>query len=320
MAKKAWYSEELTASVMVHLRMDRVLVQEETPHHDLLIFENDALGRVMTIDEGIQLTTRGEAIYHEFLAHVPLIAHGAPERVLIIGGGDGGTAREVLKHRGVKSVTQIDIDARVIEACKAHLPSLNAGAFDDPRFALRIGDGAAVISELAGQVDVLIIDAADPDDGASETLFTPEFFLSCRRALRPGGVLVSQGGCPAFEPYMARGMIARLAAAFGQTVGIFSQTTPDFFCGAHAFTWAGNGVDISALDMPTLQARAAAAALETLHYCAEAHFGSFLLTKAMRKLVDEGKRGIGADVVSLVEGGTFDAAKRDADAADLRQA
>lgn len=137
--REGWFYETLHPWLGQYLRMDKVLYRDKTEHQDLIIFENERFGRVMALDGVIQTTEGDEFVYHEMMAHVPITAHGDAKRVLIIGGGDGGMAREALRHKSVEQVTMVEIDRGVVDFCVEHLPNLSAGAFDDPRLmALRL--------------------------------------------------------------------------------------------------------------------------------------------------------------------------------------
>ena len=135
------YSETLYDSYGQEFAVDKVYFENKTDHQHLIIFENAKFGRVMALDGIIQTTEADEFIYHEMLTHVPLMAHGNVKRVLIIGGGDGGMLREVCKHDSVKHITQVEIDAQVVDMCKEYLPNHSAGAYEDSRVNIVIDDG-----------------------------------------------------------------------------------------------------------------------------------------------------------------------------------
>ena len=137
---------------------------------------------MLTLDDVVQTTEGDNFIYHEMMTHVPILAHGAARRVLIIGGGDGGMAREVLRHDGVTHVTMVEIDAGVVDFSRQYLPMLSQGAFDDPRLELVIADGAEFIRRTKGGYDVIIVDSTDPI-GPGEVLFTDTFYGHAKRAL-----------------------------------------------------------------------------------------------------------------------------------------
>ncbi|MEQ8611829.1 MAG: polyamine aminopropyltransferase, partial [Parvibaculum sp.] len=174
-------------------RADRVLYEEETGQQHLVIFENGLFGRMMALDGITQVTERDEFIYHEMMTHVPILAHGAAKRVLIIGGGDGGILREVIRHRSVEHVTMVEIDPAVTDFCKKQLPQISAGAFDDPRLNLVFADGAKFVEDTDDSYDVIIVDSTDPI-GPGEVLFREEFYRAAQARLTPGGVIVTQNG------------------------------------------------------------------------------------------------------------------------------
>ena len=157
-----WIRENLHPDYAQSLRVGEMLYDSETDHQRLKVFENGTFGRVLTLDDVVQTTEGDNFIYHEMMTHVPILAHGAARRVLIIGGGDGGMAREVLRHDSVAHVTMVEIDAGVVDFSKQYLPMLSAGAFDDPRLELVIADGAGFIRQTAGGYDVIIVDSTDP--------------------------------------------------------------------------------------------------------------------------------------------------------------
>ena len=174
-------------------RIDDLLYEEKTGHQHLLIFRNAHFGRVMVLDGVVQTTEKDEFIYHEMLAHVPILAHGRVSRVLIVGGGDGGMLREVIKHRGIQTVVQVELDRKVVDLCREHLPGHSQGAFEDSRLQLVFGNGLHYVQTTAEQFDVIIVDSTDPI-GPGEVLFSRDFYSACKRCLLPGGILVTQNG------------------------------------------------------------------------------------------------------------------------------
>ncbi|HID00823.1 MAG TPA: polyamine aminopropyltransferase, partial [Piscirickettsiaceae bacterium] len=168
------FSETLHESWAQTFKMEQVLFEVRTEHQHLVIFRNAYWGTVMALDGIIQTTEKDEFIYHEMMTHVPLLAHGDAKKVLIIGGGDGGILREVVKHAAVEAVTQVEIDAQVIEMCKQYLPNHSAGAFEDPRVTIIIDDGVNFVRTTDEQFDVIISDSTDPV-GPGEVLFSSPF-------------------------------------------------------------------------------------------------------------------------------------------------
>ena len=181
-----WFEERLHANWRQGIRVKEMLYRERTEVQDLVIFESHDWGRVLALDGVVQTTTGDEFCYHEMIVHVPILAHGAAREVLIIGGGDGGCLREALKHPGVARVTQVEIDAGVIELSRRWLPTLSDGAFDHPRARVVIADGARFAAECPDRFDVVIVDSTDPQ-GPGAVLFTTPFYRDVRTLLSPGG-------------------------------------------------------------------------------------------------------------------------------------
>lgn len=179
------YLETLYEGYGQRFRMDKLLHEVRTDHQHLVIFENPVMGRVMALDGVIQTTEADEFIYHEMLTHVPILAHGAVKRVLIIGGGDGGMLREVSKHIGIEHITMVEIDGTVVDMCKEFLPNHSKGAYDDPRLNLVIDDGMRFVATTEEKFDVIISDSTDPI-GPGEVLFSENFYQACHRCLNEG--------------------------------------------------------------------------------------------------------------------------------------
>ena len=156
------YQETLYSEWGQNFEQGQILFEVETGHQHLIIFDNPRLGRVMALDGVIQTTEADEFVYHEMMVHVPMNTHLNAKHILIIGGGDGGILREVLKHKSVESVTQVEIDRAVIDMCIEYFPNHSKGAFDDPRLNLVISDGAAFIANNEQSFDVIITDSTDP--------------------------------------------------------------------------------------------------------------------------------------------------------------
>ncbi len=269
-----WY-ETLHAGFGQYFTVDKVLYREKTEHQDLIIFENAAFGRVMALDGVVQTTERDEFIYHEMLTHVPLLAHGNAEKVLIIGGGDGGMLREVSRHAGLQQITMVEIDAGVVEFCRQYLPNHSAGAYDDPRFRLVIDDGVNFVSQSDEKFDVIISDCTDPQ-GPGESLFTSEFYAGCKRCLNENGIFVAQNGVSFLQQDEAIGSHRKLGHYFND-VSFYQAAIPTYYGGIMTFAWASDNPALRQIDSATLQARFAAANLTCRYYHPAIHIGSFAL-------------------------------------------
>jgi len=194
MTEIGWFAEPPRFGFQQRLAVRSELHRERSPYQEIVVLDTENWGRALLLDGALQTTEVDQAAYHEMLVHVPLLAHPRPERVLIIGGGDGGSLRHVLAHP-VSRVLQVEIDEAVVRNSQRWLPALSGGAFDDPRAELIIGDGVRHVQETAERFDVILVDSTDPVGPASD-LFSVPFYRSVREALRPGGLFVTQCGSP----------------------------------------------------------------------------------------------------------------------------
>ncbi|MGR3461000.1 MAG: polyamine aminopropyltransferase [Roseovarius sp.] len=277
-----WTRENLHPDYAQSLRVDEVLYDSKTDHQRLKVFTNGTFGRVLTLDDVVQTTEGDNFIYHEMLTHVPILAHGAARRVLIIGGGDGGMAREVLRHDSVEHVTMVEIDAGVVDFSREYLPMLSAGAFDDPRLDLVIADGAEFIRQTKGGYDVIIVDSTDPI-GPGEVLFTETFYGHAKRALAEDGILVTQNGVPFLQGDELTNTMRAFRALFADAT-CYLATIPTYAGGPMAFGW---GTDGTARNTPldVLQGRLDAAGFAPDYYTPEVHKAAFALPGYVRRLI-----------------------------------
>jgi len=278
-----WFQERLHDEISQSLRMDKILFRDQTGLQDLIIFENAKFGRVLTLDGVVQTTEGDEFIYHEMLTHVPVMAHGNASRVLIIGGGDGGMAREVLKHQSIETVTMVEIDRGVVDMSKEHLPTLSAGAFDDPRLDLVITDGAKFVAETDQRWDVIIVDSTDPI-GPGEVLFTAEFYANCKRCLTDGGIVVTQNGVPFLQSDEMVNSWDRLGRSF-QDVWFFVAPVPTYQGGHMAFGWATDDTSKRFRTVDELTSQFDPLGIQTRYYTPAVHAGAFALPRWMLDLL-----------------------------------
>ena len=287
MAENKRYFETLYKGYGQYYDIDKVLFEQKTDLWHLIIFENQQFGRVMALDGIIQTTERDEFIYHEMLTHVPLIAHGNAKRVLIIGGGDGGMLREVLKHRNVEQVTMVEIDNAVVEMCKTYLPNHSAGAYEDPRVNLVIGDGAEYVNQTEDKFDVIISDCTDPI-GPGEVLFESAFYRGCQRCLTDNGIFVAQNGVCFMQIDEVKVTTQRLGSAIAD-VTFYSAAVPTYVGGIMTFAWGANSPAAREVDVATLQARFEQAAIITRYYTPAIHHAAFALPRYVEQAVSDAK-------------------------------
>jgi spermidine synthase len=272
-----WFQEKLFPHVRQTFEITRILFRERTEHQDLVIFETPTYGRVLALDDIIQVTEKDEFVYHEMMTHVPIVAHGRAKTVLIIGGGDGGILREALRHKGVKKVTMVEIDRGVVDMCLKYMPSIPQKAFDDKRTDLVITDGARFVAETKDRYDVIIVDSTDPM-GPGEVLFTEEFYRNCRRCLTAGGVLVNQNGVPFMQPDEVTMTYRRRKKSF-RVSSFYVAAVPSYYGGFMTLGWASNDPKLHQTKLATIAKRARAAKLKAKYWTPEIHVAAFALPR-----------------------------------------
>ena len=192
-----WYSEYHTPNVRLSVRVNRQLYSGQSEFQRIDVFESPDFGRFLCLDGYMMFTQRDEFIYHEMMVHVPMAVHPNPRRVLIVGGGDGGVARELLRYDSIEAIDLVDIDSQVTEVCRAFLP-FTADSLASPRVQLFFEDGMKFVRHKADVYDLIIVDSTDPF-GPGEGLFTKEFYGNCFKALHEDGIMVNQHESPFYE-------------------------------------------------------------------------------------------------------------------------
>ncbi len=274
-----WHTETLINDWRQTFLVEEILYRDKTSQQDLLIFKNSRFGTVLALDGVIQTTEGDEYVYHEMLAHVPLLAHGNAKKVLVIGGGDGGMIREVLKHKTVEQITLVEIDESVIQLSKKYLPSLSKGAFDNPRVKVVIQDGCQFVKNTKEKFDVIICDSTDPI-GPGEVLFTPEFYGDCHNCLTEKGIFVNQNGVPFIQ-------IDEMVDTFNsrklhfKNVGFYVGVVPTYVGGFMALGWATDNQENNDVSVEELEKRLGNIEGELKYYTPALHKASFVLPKFM---------------------------------------
>ena len=192
-----WYSEAHSKDVKFSIKFDRQLYTEQSDFQRIDVFESKEFGRFLTLDGFMMLTEKDEFIYHEMIVHVPMAVHPNPKKILVIGAGDGGCLRELIRYPEVEHIDLCEIDGRVIDVCREWLPKTACG-FDDPRVHIHIQDGLKYVRKCEDEYDLIIVDSTDPF-GPGEGLFTKEFYGNCYKALHEDGIMVNQHESPFYE-------------------------------------------------------------------------------------------------------------------------
>lgn len=261
------------------------LAEEKSAWQRIRIFDTLTNGRVLVLDDIVQLTTRDESAYAEMLTHLPLLEHGAARRVMIVGGGDLSIADEALKHRDVKEVVLVDIDGRVVELCRQHFAAINARAFADRRLNIEIADAFEYLgrAQSKGRFDLVVADRPDPV-GPGKALFGETFYARVKAALAPGGFATFQTGVPFYQSQEISDALAELRAAFPQC-GLYLTVVPTYIGGFMALSWGGKGKRLGTpAGLKRARAAFAAAKLKTDYYNPAIHAAAFALPEWIKRL------------------------------------
>lgn len=276
-----WFHERgvLWPGQAMSLQVKEVLYHGRSSFQDVLIFESTNHGNVLVLDGVIQVTERDEFAYQEMMAHIPLFAHPNPEKVLVIGGGDGGILREIAKHPNVKEIYICEIDGDVIKYSKQYLPSLAKG-FDDPRVTTKVMDGAKFMDENKATFDVIITDSSDPV-GPASVLFETPFYDAMYRSLRDGGIVCTQGESIWLHLDLIKPLVSSISQFF-TTVEYAYTSIPTYPSGQIGFIIAGKnrGVCKEPVASPSEEQ------LESMqYYSSEIHKASFILPNFAKKAI-----------------------------------
>ena len=267
------FVENHSKDVGLVFKVRKVLYHSKSRYQDILVFESEGVGRVLVLDGCVMTTSVDEFIYHEMLAHVPLFSHPNPENVLVVGGGDGGTLREVFKHHRVKRGVLVEIDDQVVEVAKRFFPEL-ACSFDDPRCSLEFCDGVEYLKNVKEKFQVILVDSTDPV-GPAENLFSLEFFQSVYNALSEDGIFVTQCETPFYFRDFIKDVISHLKSIFPK-VALYTAYVPFYPSGMWCFAAASKGPDPRE---PIFDG-----SLDTRYYNREVHRASFALPNFLKEL------------------------------------
>lgn len=279
-----WFSENQTRDLSFSVKCRRTLFRKKSAYQDVMVLETSTLGRILVIDGTVQTTELDEFVYHEMLAHVPLCVHPNPRRVLIVGGGDGGTVREALKHRDVLHIHLVEMDPAVLQAAKEHLPNL-AACLDHPKVSVTVGDGVRYVMSTEERYDVVLVDSTDPV-GMAKPLFEAEFYAAVAQVLNPDGIIVAQTESPFLHaPLMAQ--VTRAARQAFPVVATYLAPIPTYPGGLWSFTAASHALD------PKIPRRPAPEGLR--YYSADVHAAAFRLPPFVRQIVGQTASSAGAE-------------------------
>jgi spermidine synthase len=271
-----WYTEKQTDSFGITAKIRRTFVNEKTEFQDLAMIETEEFGRMLVLDGMVMTTIKDEFVYHEMVAHPALSTHPNPRHVLVVGGGDGGVIREVLKHKSVEKAVLVEIDGKVIEYSKQYLPEI-AGKLDDERVEVIVNDGFMHIHEHKNTYDVIMVDSTEPV-GPAAPLFERGFYQGIFEALREDGIFVAQTDNPWFKADLIQKVNRDVREIFPIT-RVYAANIPTYPSGLWTFTLGSKKYDPLTVDESQIED------LDTKYYSPRLHKAAFVLPKFVEKLI-----------------------------------
>lgn len=286
--RRTWFHDSLTSDLQMAHRVEGTLYTGHSAYQSIEVIKTRSFGSCLVLDGKIQSSEADEFIYHETLVHPAMIAHPGPRHVLIAGGGEGTTLREVLRHKTVQQATMVDLDEQVVSVCRQWLPSFSAGSFEDPRAEFIVGDARKFVEQSARTFDTIIIDLPDPlEVGPAQMLYTREFYSAVRNRLAPGGIIAVQSESSSWYDIAAFAAIVRTLREVFVHVAPYHAHIP-CFSGLWGFTVASDTIDPTPLLPGVIDERVARRIAGKLRaYDGLTHVGLFALPIQLRSQLEE---------------------------------
>lgn len=271
-----WFTEKQTENFGITMKVKETYVSEKTDFQDLAMVKTEEFGNMLLLDGMVMTTEKDEFVYHEMVAHPVLYTHPNPEQVLVVGGGDGGVIREVLKHPQVKKAVLVDIDGKVIEYSKKYLPSI-AGELENPRVEVLVNDGFMHIHDHKNTYDVIMVDSTEPV-GPAANLFTRGFYQGIYEALKEDGIFVAQTDNPWFKADLIQSVNKDVKEVF-PIVRVYAANIPTYPSGLWTFTLGSKKYDPLEVDESSIPE------IDTKYYTPRLHKAAFVLPKFVEDLI-----------------------------------
>ncbi|MCT2538274.1 polyamine aminopropyltransferase [Aquibacillus koreensis] len=272
-----WFTEKQTKHFGITAKVKKTHHTEQTAFQQLDMIETEEWGNMLVLDGMVMTTQKDEFVYHEMVAHVPLYTHPNPKHVLVVGGGDGGVIREVLKHKSVEKATLVEIDGKVIEYSKQYLPKI-AGDLDDPRVEVKVDDGFMHIANSEEEYDVIMVDSTEPV-GPAVNLFSRGFYDGIAKALKADGIFVAQTDNPWFKADLIKQVYQDVKEIFPVT-RLYTANIPTYPSGLWTFTMGSKEHDPLKVKQDRFDP------IETKYYTSDLHFAAFALPKFVKDLTE----------------------------------
>lgn len=278
-----WFTENHTDNVRFSIKVDRQLVSQTSRYQRIDVFDTYEFGRILTLDGFLMLTEKDEFIYHEMITHVPMAVNRNIKKVLVIGAGDGGTVRELVRYKTIEHIDMVEIDREVVEVSREYLP-FTASGLDDERVKIHYADGLKFVRSSNNEYDLIIVDSTDPF-GPGESLFTKEFYGNCYKALTENGILINQHESPYYnqDAKAMKNAHGRIKSSFPVST-VYQMHIPTYPSGHWLFGFASKGISPTEnVDFESWNSLG----IETKYYNTDIHRGAFLLPNYVKKMLDE---------------------------------
>jgi spermidine synthase len=268
-----------TSRISIGIEIKKKLYAGRSPFQKIDFYDTYSFGRILTLDDIVQTSEQDEFIYHEMICQVPMFLHKNPKKVLIVGGGDGGSLEEILKHP-IERVWMVEIDGKVVELCQKYLPSISKDAFKDKRAEVIIGDGQKLIKQYKNFFDVIILDLSDPD-GPAKNLISTGFYQQVKKALRPGGIVSIQSGSLTCQPDLVKTIYQRIKKIF-PSAEVRSAVVPTYEAGEYSFI-IGAKADLKKIKLSDIEKKYKKLKLNLRYYYPEISFSTKVLPDYLRR-------------------------------------
>lgn len=280
-----WYSENYAEGCRFDIKVKKQIYSEQTPFQKIDFFESYEFGRFFTLDGYMMVNEKDEFIYHDMITHVPMAVNPDIKKVLVIGGGDGGTVRELTRYKDIELIHHVEIDERVVRLCQEYLP-ITASKLNDPRVTMFFEDGVEFVKKHTDYYDLILVDSTDPI-GPGEGLFTTEFYKDCYTALNEKGILINQHESPYYakDAKEMKRAHAKLKSIF-DVCKVYQYHMPTYASGHWLFGFVSKGLD-PIMDHKVDQWKSLG--LKTKYYNSEIHLGSFALPTYVQEMLDNAK-------------------------------
>ena len=283
--KNTWVSETLHKDIGLKLKVQKKLYSSNSSSQKIEFLKTSRFGTALIMDGAIQTTTEDEFIYHEMMSHIPLFSHPKPENILIIGGGDGGILREVLKHKMIKKVTLVEIEKKVIEQTKKYLPQICKDAFKSKKLELVITDGAEFIKNKLSLYDIVIVDSTDPT-GPAKVLFENSFYRNISKILKNNGIMIRQSGSSFLQKEELKENYKKLSKIFKYT-NVYLAAVPTYIGGFFNLIFASDKINIESLSLAAIKKESQKNRIKTRYYNPELHLASFKLPNYIKEIIGD---------------------------------